>query len=110
MESTIADEAPVIMKDLVSSVPRHSRNTLYPKKRPQGVSKHKTPVLALKREPRSTRAAIQQAAQRSRDAQISALRAQGILLEEEYHNEIELYMHEMEVSTLVSPRFLLLPR
>ena len=37
-------------------------------------------------------------AQRQRIAQISALRREGIYLEEEYHAEIRAYMHEMEVS------------
>ena len=37
-------------------------------------------------------------AQRQRIAQISALRREGIYLEEEYHEEIRAYMHEMEVS------------
>ena len=37
-------------------------------------------------------------AQRQRYAQISALRREGIYLEEEYHEEVRAYMHEMEVS------------
>lgn len=37
-------------------------------------------------------------AQRQRAAQIIALRKEGVLLEEEYREEIQFYMHEMEVS------------
>lgn len=88
------------MKD-VSTTRQHSRQTAYPKKRPSphGVSKsHKTtPLLPpARRAPLSAKSAIIQ--QRTREAQISALRKQGVLLEEEYRDEIEYYMHDMEVS------------
>lgn len=87
------------MKD-VSSSTRHPRPTAYPKKRPSphGVSKsQKTPLLpAPRRTPVSAKTAIIQ--QRQREAQILQLRREGVLLEEEYHNEIRAYMHEMEVS------------
>lgn len=36
--------------------------------------------------------------QRQREAHILALRREGVLLEEEYREEIRFYMHEMEVS------------
>lgn len=36
--------------------------------------------------------------QRQREAQILAMRREGIYLEEEYWDEIKFYMHEMEVS------------
>ena len=87
------------MKD-VSSSTRHPRPTAYPKKRPSphGVSKsHKAPLLpAPRRSPVSAKTAIIK--QRQREAQILQLRREGVLLEEEYHNEIRAYMHEMEVS------------
>lgn len=40
--------------------------------------------------------------QRQREAQILALRREGVLLEEEYREEIRYYMHDMEVSALVN--------
>ncbi|KAH8835331.1 cyclin [Flagelloscypha sp. PMI_526] len=89
------------MKDV--SAARYPRALAYPKKRPQGVSKHKTPALASKRSPRSAKASLQQAHLRARDAQIAALRAQGLFLEEEYRDEIRVYMHEMEYVTSSSP-------
>jgi hypothetical protein len=42
------------------------------------------------------------AQQRLREAQILALRRQGVLLEEEYRDEIRQYMHDMEVYTMSS--------
>lgn len=95
------------MKDISTAATRHSRNSLiYPKKRPSphGVSKsHKSPLLPsngpARRSPRSAKTAILQ--QRQREAQILALRREGVLLEEEYRDEIQYYMHDMEVSLLV---------
>lgn len=91
------------MKD-ISTANRHSRiSTVYPKKRPSphGVSKsHKTPLFpangAARKSPRSAKSGLIQ--QRQREAQILALRREGVLLEEEYREEIEYYMHDMEVS------------
>lgn len=40
--------------------------------------------------------------QRQRQAQITALRRQGIFLEEEYREDIRFYMHEMEVCATFS--------
>ncbi|GLB36317.1 putative cyclin family protein [Lyophyllum shimeji] len=96
------------MKDVSTASHRHSRNSLiYPKKRPSphGVSKsHKSPVLPpngpARRTPRSAKAAILQ--QRQREAQIMALRREGVLLEEEYREEIKYYMHDMERYTMCS--------
>ena len=90
------------MKDVASN--RHSRNSLiYPKKRPSphGISKsHKSPLLPAnglaRRTPRSTKVALIQ--QKQREAQIQALRREGIFLEEEYREEIRYYMQDMEVS------------
>ena len=90
------------MKDVASN--KHSRNSLvYPKKRPSphGISKsHKSPLLPAnglaRRTPRSTKVAMIQ--QRQREAQIQALRREGIFLEEEYRDEIRYYMLDMEVS------------
>lgn len=47
---------------------------------------------------RSPRTAKPDEVQRQREAQIHAMRRQGIFLEEEYQDEIKFYMHEMEVS------------
>lgn len=89
------------MKDSSISSYRSSRKVAYPKKRPTptGVFKsHKTPggpIVSSRKSPYSAKAALLQ--QRQRDAQIAALRRQGVLLEEEYRDDIRYYMHEMEV-------------
>ncbi|KAF9458196.1 cyclin [Collybia nuda] len=96
------------MKDASTATTRHSRNHfIYPKKRPSphGVSKsHKSPLLPsngpARRSPRSAKSAILQ--QRQREAQILALRREGVLLEEEYRDEIQYYMHNMERYTMSS--------
>lgn len=92
------------MKDVQSSSSKHSRNQIYPRKRPSphGVSKSQKssplqPALTTTRKsPRTSR--VDQLARRERDAQIAALRRQGVYLEEEYRDEIRHYMHDMEVS------------
>ncbi|KAF9478039.1 cyclin [Pholiota conissans] len=97
------------MKDVTST--RTSRNSLiYPKKRPSphgGISKshsNKSPLLPAnglaRRTPRTTKVALIQ--QRQREAQIQALRREGIFLEEEYHDEIRYYMLDMERITMSS--------
>ncbi|KAF7339908.1 G1/S-specific cyclin CCN1 [Mycena venus] len=98
------------MKDVSNSaLHKHSRASLiYPKKRPSphGISKpHKTPLLLpprgpARKTPRSAKSALIQ--QRQRESQIQALRQQGILLEEEYRDEIRGYMHDMERFTMSS--------
>ncbi|KAF9240939.1 cyclin-like protein [Melanogaster broomeanus] len=95
------------MKDISTSSYRNSRNVAYPRKRPSpsGISKaHKTPALgslmAPRKSPFSAKAALLQ--QRRRDAQIAALRRQGVLLEDEYREDIRFYMHEMERYTMSS--------
>ncbi|KAJ7275340.1 cyclin [Mycena haematopus] len=98
------------MKDVSNSaLHKHSRASLvYPKKRPSphGISKpNKTPLLLpprclARKTPRSAKSALVQ--QRQREAQIQALRQQGILLEEEYRDEIRHYMHDMERYTMSS--------
>lgn len=93
------------MKDTSSSsISRHSRNTVYSRKRPSphGVSKshYKTPLLSQnpnRKTPRSARTTILQQ-QRLREAQLIALRREGVIIEEEYREEIRRYMHDMEVS------------
>jgi hypothetical protein len=98
------------MKDL-STANRHSRTSLiYPKKRPSpnGIAKsHKTPLLPahgpVRRTPRSAKSGLVH--QRQREAHILALRREGILLEEEYREEIRYYMHDMEVSWLLNAHF-----
>jgi hypothetical protein len=97
------------MKDVSTAAIRHSRNSfIYPKKRPSphGVSKsHKSPLLPangpVRRSPRSAKSAILH--QRQRDAQLLALRREGVLLEEEYRDEIRYYMHDMEVCSFLTP-------
>lgn len=90
------------MKDVPPS--RHSRNSLvYPKKRPSphGVSKsHKqSPLIpyngVTKKSPRAAKMA--QVQQRQREAQMQAMRRDGIFIEEEYREEICYYMQQMEV-------------
>lgn len=88
------------MKD-TSSTTRHPRPAAYPKKRPSphGVTKsHKTPLLppVARRAPLSAKSAM--LAQRQRAAQLIALRKEGVFIEEEYREEIQDYMHELEVS------------
>ncbi|KAH9944461.1 cyclin [Epithele typhae] len=86
------------MKD-VSNSTRATRPTAYPKKKPSpyGVSKSRrqSPLYP----PHSLAELL---VQRQRLAQISALRREGIYLEEEYHDEIRAYMHEMERMTMCS--------
>jgi len=93
------------MKDVASN--KHARNLVYPKKRPSphGVSKaHKSPLLPAngltRRTPRTNKLALLQ--QRQREAQIQALRREGIFLEEEYMDEIHHYMLDMERYTMSS--------
>ncbi|KAI6044964.1 cyclin-like protein [Pisolithus marmoratus] len=95
------------MKDISISSYRSSRSVAYPKKRPSphGISKsHKTPLLGppptCRASSYSAKSAFLQ--QRQREAQITALRRQGVLLEEEYREDICLYMHEMERYTMSS--------
>lgn len=90
------------MKD-VSNSTRVPRPSAYPKKRPSpyGVSKSRKqsplypPHPVVRKSPRAARA--EQQAQRQREAQIMAMRREGIYLEDEYREEIRYYMHEMEV-------------
>ena len=94
------------MKDVSSATAKLHRLSAYPKKRPSphGVVKpHKSPLLPaqgpVRRSPRSAKSLLLQ--QRQREAQIQALRRQGVLLEEEYRDEIRQYMHDMEVRFLI---------
>lgn len=96
------------MKDVTAASSKLARNSLiYPKKRPSphGISKsHRTPFLPLHaqsiRSPRSAKSALIQ--QRQREAASYALRRDGVLLEEEYRDEIRCYMHDMERFTMSS--------
>lgn len=95
------------MKD--TSTSRHSRNNpLYPKRRPSpnGVTKSRksqspltlSVVAAAAASRRSPRAAkMESVLQRRRELQLAALRREGILLEDEYREDIRYYMYEMEV-------------
>ncbi|KAI0735260.1 cyclin [Earliella scabrosa] len=96
------------MKD-VSNSSRASRPSAYPRKKPSpyGVSKSSRrqsplypPSSLVRKTPRAAKAELM--AQRQRYAQISALRREGIYLEEEYHEEVRAYMHEMERLTMSS--------
>ncbi|PFH54633.1 hypothetical protein AMATHDRAFT_134739 [Amanita thiersii Skay4041] len=97
------------MKDITQ---KHYRASLiYPKKRPSphGIIKvHKSPTVPLcvpaRRSPRSAKSALIQL--RQRDAQITALRREGILLEEEYRDDIRHYMHDMERYTMSSTQLM----
>lgn len=94
------------MKDVSNSVAKVARPSAYPKKRPSpyGVSKSRkhasSPLFpaqdVVRRSPRAAKADLLM--QRQREAQILAMRREGIYLEEEYRDEIKFYMHEMEVS------------
>ncbi|KAF9535860.1 cyclin [Crepidotus variabilis] len=89
------------MKDITSN--RHSRHSqVYPKKRPSphGISKaNKSPLLphngVVRRTPRTSKIAQQQ-------RQREALRREGIFIEDEYLDEIQRYMLEMERFTMSS--------
>ena len=93
------------MKDVSNSSRASSRPSAYPKKRPSphGISKSRSkqsplyPAQVTRKSPRAVKADL---AHRQREAQILALRREGIYLEEEYRDEIQYYMHEMEVSKL----------
>ncbi|KAH9025866.1 cyclin [Lactarius pseudohatsudake] len=99
------------MKD-TSVFSRHSRNNpLYPKKRPspQGVTKSRksqspltlSVVAAAAASRCSPRAAkMESMLQRRRELQLAALRREGILLEDEYREDIRYYMYEMERYTM----------
>lgn len=98
------------MKD-TSASSRHSRNNpLYPKRRPSphGVTKSRksqspltlsvvaaAAAAASRRSPRAAK--MESVLQRRRELQLAALRREGILLEDEYREEIRYYMYEMEV-------------
>lgn len=95
------------MKDVSNSVRSH-RSTVYPKKRPSphGVQKSRkqSPLHPVQSVPRKSPRAVKAElfAHRHREAHILALRREGILLEEEYREEIKFYMHEMERYTMSS--------
>lgn len=93
------------MKD-VSNSTKAVRPLVYPKKRPSpyGISKQASrkhsPLYAsqtlARKTPRATKAEL--AAQRHRETNIALVRREGLYLEEEYREEIRMYMHDMEVS------------
>ncbi|EIN13508.1 hypothetical protein PUNSTDRAFT_94597 [Punctularia strigosozonata HHB-11173 SS5] len=95
------------MKD-VSASSRHARNAVYPKKRPSpyGISKaHKqSPTYSHLQHGSGRKSAIvlEQEARSQRQAQVLALHRQGVLLEEEYREDIRYYMHQMEHDTMGS--------
>ena len=97
------------MKDTSVSSRHFRNNPLYPKRRPSplGVTKSRKSqspltlsvvVAAAAAQRHSPRAAkMESMLQRRRELQLAALRREGILLEEEYREEIRYYMCEMEV-------------
>ena len=106
------------MKD-TSASSRHSRNNpLYPKRRPSphGVTKFRksqspltlsvVAVAAAAASRLSPRVAkMESVLQRRRELQLAALRREGILLEDEYREDIRYYMYEMEVRRSYSKSF-----
>jgi G2/mitotic-specific cyclin-B, other len=98
-----------IMKDVQSSSSKFSRNQVYPRKRPSpyGVAKSQKrsppfpPLSSSRKSPRAAKA--EHSLRRQREAQIAALRREGVYLEEEYREEIRQYMYEMEVGSLPPP-------
>lgn len=98
------------MKDISSS--KNVRTTVYPRKKPSphGISKSRAQNNSPLRysshsntrtSSRNTKA--EQHARKQREAQVSALRREGIYLEEEYREEIQRYMLEMEVRIFLLP-------
>lgn len=96
------------MKD-VSNSTKASRPVAYPKKRPSpyGVAKSSrkhSPLYAsqslVRKTPRATKAEL--AVRRQRESNIAMMRRDGIYLEEEYREEIRMYMHDMERFTMSS--------
>jgi hypothetical protein len=94
------------MKDITSSS-KNVRASVYPRKRPSphGISKSRgqkdSPPLYpshsnMRKSPRNVKA--EQIARKQREAKLSALKREGgAYLEEEYREEIQRYMYEMEV-------------
>ena len=89
------------MKDLSTFIARQDRSLIYPKKRPSphhsGIQKNRLRNVSdahiMIRRPTFHKEELQW----RRQAQILALRRDGIYIEEEYRGEICFYMHEMEV-------------
>lgn len=97
------------MKD-VSNSHRAARPSAYPKKKPSpyGItksSKRQSPAYGHSPIRKTPRAKVEVMVQRQRYLHLT-LRRDGVILEEEYHEEIRAYMHEMEVS----PHRIVLPR
>ncbi|THH20244.1 hypothetical protein EW146_g1092 [Bondarzewia mesenterica] len=98
----------VNMKDLSTSVARASRSNIYPKKRPSpnGISKSRkqsspsTSISTARKSPRTAR--MEHTLQRQREQQLAAMRRDGVLLEDEYREEVRYYMLEMERYTMGS--------
>lgn len=88
------------MKDLSSSS-RSSRYNALAAKKPSshGIQKRKyaSPATAGPAHGHSPRARMEAAIRRQRELQLIAWKREGIYLEEEYYDEIHLFLHEMEV-------------
>ncbi|KAA1468669.1 cyclin [Dentipellis sp. KUC8613] len=99
------------MKDATASSRSSARASAYPKKRPSphGISKssrkQQSPLAyaaAVARKSPRAAAKVEHMLQRQRELQLAALRREGVLLEDEYRDEIRFYMHEMERYTMGS--------
>ncbi|KZV75569.1 hypothetical protein PENSPDRAFT_571186 [Peniophora sp. CONT] len=94
------------MKDLSSSSRSSRYNALALKKRPSphGIQKRKyaSPATAAPPHAHSPRARLEAALRRQREQQLVAWKREGIYLEEEYYDEIQLFLHEMERQTMGS--------
>ncbi|KAI0321712.1 cyclin-like protein [Amylostereum chailletii] len=95
------------MKDLPTSSRASRANSIYPKKRPSphGIQKrkHQSP-LAAGPTSRSPRAKVEYHLHRQREIQLAALRREGVLIEDEYRDDIRFYMHQMERYTMGHPQ------
>lgn len=92
------------MKDLSSSSRSSRYNALAVKKRPSphGIQKRKyaSPATAAPAYGHSPRARMEAAIRRQRELQLIAWKREGIYLEEEYYDEIQRFLHEMEVRVI----------
>jgi hypothetical protein len=95
------------MKDLSSSSRGSRYNALGAKKRtsPHGIQKRKSSATAAAPPlppSHSPRARLEAAHRRQREQQLVAWKREGIYLEEEYHEEIQRFLHDMEKQTMGS--------
>lgn len=93
------------MKDTTLSSRTSRHNLAYPKKRPSphGVQKrkHQSPALPFSSR-RSPCSRSDHSFRRQRELQIATWRREGIYIEEEYFDDIQVYLHEKERDTMGS--------